>query len=50
LGWNAPGQLGNGTTISSLTPTAAVGITGAIAITAGFEHTCALLPGGMIKC
>jgi alpha-tubulin suppressor-like RCC1 family protein/uncharacterized membrane protein YgcG len=49
-GWNAYGQLGDGTTEIRRTPVAVSGITNAIAITAGDFHTCALLAGGSIDC
>ena len=49
-GYNAYGQLGNGTTTNSSTPVAVSGITTATAITAGVYHTCALLAGGSVDC
>lgn len=49
-GSNDYGQLGNGTTESSLTPVGVTGITDATAITAGASYTCALLIDGSIKC
>lgn len=52
-GQNGEGQLGNGTTsttIGSLTPVAVTGITDATQITAGYQQTCALHPGGAISC
>jgi alpha-tubulin suppressor-like RCC1 family protein len=50
VGGNGSGQLGNGTKASTLTPTSVVGITDAIALSAGPSHTCAVLRGGTVKC
>lgn len=51
-GSNADGQLGNGTTLASTSPTAVTGLTGAIAIAATQRDTstCALLSGGTVQC
>ena len=49
-GWNYSGQLGNGTTTKSNVPVSVTGLTGAIAIAAGLDYTCALLTGGMVQC
>ncbi len=49
-GYNAEGQLGNGTTTYSATPVAVSGITTATAVAAGGEHTCAILAGGGVDC
>ena len=49
-GNNNYGELGDGTTTSSLVPVAVTGITTATAITAGYSYSCALLSGGTIKC
>ncbi len=47
------GQLGNGTSgtdVFSASPVTVSGLSGVTAITAGFDHTCALLTGGSIEC
>lgn len=51
-GWNRRGQLGNGTTNPGFDPTlhTVSGLTGAIAITTGFEHSCALIDDGTVRC
>jgi alpha-tubulin suppressor-like RCC1 family protein len=52
-GLNNDGQLGNGATISLgqvLKPVTVIGITGAVAISAGFDHTCTLEPSGVVSC
>jgi len=45
-GYNAQGQLGNGTVIDSSTPVVVSGLTNAVAISTGIEHSCALLANG----
>jgi alpha-tubulin suppressor-like RCC1 family protein len=47
-GWS--GQLGNGTTLDTAVPAEVTGITNALAIAAGDNHTCALLMDGTIEC
>jgi len=52
-GYNATGQLGDGTTTQRNTPTDPSGLTSAVAaITAGGYqgHTCTLISGGRVKC
>ena len=54
-GWNSWGQLGNGTVSSSSaflpTPQVVQGLSGnAIAVAAGYDHTCALLDNGTAQC
>ncbi|HYM46256.1 MAG TPA: IPT/TIG domain-containing protein, partial [Solirubrobacteraceae bacterium] len=47
-GYNASGQLGNGTTTMSPAPVAVNGLTGVIAVSAGAEHSLALLGNGTV--
>jgi alpha-tubulin suppressor-like RCC1 family protein len=44
------GTGGDGTGNPALTPVSVVGMTGARVITAGFNHTCAIIAGGMAQC
>jgi alpha-tubulin suppressor-like RCC1 family protein len=50
-GNNFNGQIGDGTIVTPrLAPTAAVGVSGAVDVVAGFAHTCALLDTGHVLC
>ena len=49
-GKNDDGELGDGTTASSLVPVAVAGMSPAISIVAGAHHTCALLVNRTVAC
>ncbi len=50
-GANSDGQLGNGTTSNTGTPVTVVGLDApAVAVTAGGDHTCAVLATGGLRC
>lgn len=50
-GSNGSGELGDGTETSRTTPTDVIGlISGAKAVSAGYQHTCAVMTTGSAKC
>ncbi|CCH80023.1 exported hypothetical protein [Nostocoides japonicum T1-X7] len=50
-GDNSSGELGNGTTTGSLVPVPVTGLgAGVASIGAGYDHTCAVLTTGAVKC
>lgn len=49
-GYNAFGQLGDGTTTNNSQAVTVSGVTNAIAVTTGFYHGCALISDGSVKC
>jgi alpha-tubulin suppressor-like RCC1 family protein len=50
-GDNAHGEVGNGTHTDALKPVSVSGLaSGVAAVSAGFDHTCALLNSGSMKC
>lgn len=49
-GDNEQGELGDGTTTTSLVPVAVSGIATAVSVSSGLYHSCALLSGGAVKC
>lgn len=50
-GYNADGELGNGTTTDSPVPVPVQGLSsGVVSLSAGQYHTCAVLSGGALKC
>lgn len=48
--WGSGGTLGNGSTSPSYTPTTASSISGALQLSMGHSHTCALIADGIVKC
>jgi len=49
-GSNNSGELGDGSTAERVFPVVVSGLDGAVAVTAGFNHTCALLDDGSVQC
>lgn len=50
-GWNANGQLGDGTSVDRPVPVDVIGLApGTRAIAAGFDHTCGLAADGQVLC
>src|SRR5262249_10094678 len=49
-GFNADGQLGDGTTTNRSTPVVVTGVTNAATISAGSDHTCLLRGNGTVQC
>jgi alpha-tubulin suppressor-like RCC1 family protein len=50
VGTNNDGELGNGTTTFTQTPTPVLNLTGATEISTGSGHTCAVVSGGAVEC
>ncbi len=50
-GLNADGQLGDGSIVAKYSPVAVAGLGGrALGVSAGSNHTCALIKGGEVRC
>ncbi len=49
-GLNDAGQIGDGSTVSRLSPTAVPGLTGVTTLAAGDKHSCAVSSGGVVQC
>jgi alpha-tubulin suppressor-like RCC1 family protein len=49
-GWNATGQLGDGTTNDRSSAAVVNGAIGIASVSAGYQHSCAMLSNGTIKC
>jgi len=50
-GYNGNGQLGDGTRQTRTTPVGVLGLSSGVqAVTAGWDHTCALTTGGAVQC
>ena len=50
-GYNASGQLGDGSNSNSANPVSVVGLSdGVVSVAGGVDHTCAVMRGGAVKC
>ncbi|MBK6534769.1 MAG: hypothetical protein IPF99_36100 [Deltaproteobacteria bacterium] len=49
-GANDLGQLGDGSTTTRLSPVMVMGLSNAVEIAAGYNHTCARLMDGSVRC
>jgi hypothetical protein len=49
-GYNADGELGNGSTVNSAVPLLVSGISNAVGVSAGWHDTCAVLADGTVWC
>jgi hypothetical protein len=49
-GWNAEGQLGDGTTVDRNTPVAVSNASDIDQVSTGYDHSCALLTTGDVEC
>jgi alpha-tubulin suppressor-like RCC1 family protein len=50
-GYNSQGQLGDGSLVADSTaPVTVAGLSGVVALSAGYYHTCALLSDGTVRC
>jgi alpha-tubulin suppressor-like RCC1 family protein len=49
-GQNTGGECGDGTTTNALTPVTVTGLNGVVAVSAGFNHACAVLQNGTVYC
>ena len=49
-GWNAFGQVGNGSTVNPNVPTLVSGLGNVLRVASGYTHSCAVLSGTTVKC
>ncbi|MBL8603385.1 MAG: hypothetical protein JNK72_15780 [Myxococcales bacterium] len=49
-GYNGNGQLGNGTTTSTINPVSVTGLTNVASLAGGYQHVCAVMIGGAVRC